>query len=64
MSVTKEQKVDLVKTFGGSEKNTGSVEAQVAILTARINDLTEHFKSHKKELNKKNIKSFAFKRKT
>ena len=49
MSVTKEQKVELVKQFGGAETNTGSVEAQVAILSARISDLTEHFKINKKD---------------
>lgn len=49
MSVTKEQKVELVKKFGGAEANTGSVEAQVAILSARIADLTEHFKTNKKD---------------
>ena len=49
MSVTKEQKVELVKQFGGAEANTGSVEAQVAILSARISDLTEHFKINKKD---------------
>ncbi len=49
MSVTKEQKVELVKKFGGAEANTGSAEAQVAILSARIADLTEHFKTNKKD---------------
>lgn len=49
MSVTKEQKAELITKFGGDPQNTGSAEAQVAVLTARINDLTEHFKLHKKD---------------
>ncbi|TDT68634.1 SSU ribosomal protein S15P [Hypnocyclicus thermotrophus] len=42
-------KKDLVKKFGKSEKDTGSTEVQVAILTDRINHLTEHLKVHKKD---------------
>ena len=49
MSVTKEQKSELVEKFGGDVKNTGSADAQIAILTARINDLTDHFKTHSKD---------------
>ena len=49
MSITKEKKHELVRQFGGRSDNTGSTEAQVAILTERINDLTEHFKIHKKD---------------
>lgn len=47
--ITKEQKTDLIKKFGGSEANTGSAEVQIALLTARINDLQAHFKSHAKD---------------
>lgn len=49
MSITKEQKAELIKTHGGSEKNTGSSESQIAILTTRISELTEHCKIHKKD---------------
>ncbi|MBZ4682883.1 MAG: small subunit ribosomal protein [Fusobacteriaceae bacterium] len=42
-------KQDLVKKFGKNEKDTGSTEVQVAILTDRINHLTEHLKIHKKD---------------
>lgn len=46
MAVSKERKAELIKEFGKSEKNSGSTEAQIAILTERINDLTEHLKVH------------------
>lgn len=46
MAVTKERKAKLIKEFGKSEKNSGSTEAQIAVLTERINDLTEHLKVH------------------
>ncbi len=49
MSVTVEQKSELVKEFATKKGDTGSPEVQVAILTARITDLTEHFKIHKKD---------------
>ncbi len=49
MSVTKEKKSELVSKFGGGEKNTGSTEAQIAILTERINDLNKHFKQNTKD---------------
>jgi len=44
--ITKEMKEEIIKEYGLSEGDTGSPEVQVAILTARINDLNEHFKSH------------------
>lgn len=47
--LTKEKKQDIIKEFGGSDKNSGSTEVQIALLSARIEDLTEHFKSHKKD---------------
>lgn len=47
--ITKEQKADIVKRFGKDENDTGSTEVQIALLTARINDLNEHFKVHKKD---------------
>ena len=46
MAVTKERKAELIKEIGKSEKNSGSTEAQIAVLTERINDLTEHLKVH------------------
>lgn len=49
MALTKEQKMKLVRTFQLHEKDTGSPEVQIAILTERINQLTEHLKVHKKD---------------
>lgn len=49
MAVTKQSKIDLVKKFQTADLDTGSPEVQVAILTARINDLTAHFAMHKKD---------------
>jgi small subunit ribosomal protein S15 len=49
MSITAERKAELVKEFGTKEGDTGSPEVQIAILTARITYLTEHFKTHKKD---------------
>ena len=44
--ITKEQKAELSAKYGVKEGDTGSPEVQIAILTARINDLNEHFKVH------------------
>ena len=49
MSITAERKTELIGEFKQSENDTGSPEVQVAILTARILTLTEHFKEHKKD---------------
>ena len=49
MTITVNEKKDLVKEFGSSNKDTGSTEVQVAILTKRINSLSEHFKTNKKD---------------
>lgn len=46
MTITKEKTAQLVKKFGASEKDTGNPAVQVAILTERINSLTEHLKVH------------------
>jgi small subunit ribosomal protein S15 len=46
---TKERKDELVKEYGKDANDTGSAEVQVALLTERINHLTEHFKTHKKD---------------
>ncbi len=48
-AVTKEVKEEIVKKHGKNEHDTGSAEVQVALLTARINHLTEHFRTHKKD---------------
>ena len=47
--ITKEQKTAIIKEYATKEGDTGSPEVQVAILTARINDLNEHLKIHKKD---------------
>jgi small subunit ribosomal protein S15 len=44
-----EQKKELVNKFGNSAKDSGKSEVQIAILTAKINDLTQHLLSHKKD---------------
>ena len=49
MSITAERKGALIKEYGSKEGDTGSPEVQVAILSERINNLTEHFKSHVKD---------------
>lgn len=49
MSITAERKQALISDYGTKDGDTGSPEVQVAILTERITNLTEHFKSHKKD---------------
>lgn len=49
MSITSEEKQNVVGRFQRDHKDTGSPEVQVALLTTRIKDLTEHFKVHKKD---------------
>ena len=49
MSIAAERKVALVKEYATKEGDTGSPEVQVAILTERINNLTDHFKGHVKD---------------
>ncbi|MFP4550018.1 MAG: 30S ribosomal protein S15 [Spirochaetales bacterium] len=49
MPLTKEQKSEIISQYGAEAKNTGSTEAQIALLTERIKYLTEHFKEHKKD---------------
>lgn len=51
MALVKEKKQELISKFKIHEKDTGSPEVQVAILTQRINYLTEHLKKHKKDLH-------------
>lgn len=48
-ALTKEDKQNLFKEYGGSTENSGSVEAQVALFTKRIEHLTAHLKVHKKD---------------
>ncbi len=47
--MTSEQKTALVKEFGSNEKDVGGTSVQIAVLTARVNELTEHLKLHKKD---------------
>ena len=49
MSITAERKQTLIKDYGRDSNDTGSPEVQIAILTDRINTLTEHFKTHAKD---------------
>ena len=49
MSLTQEKKQELIQKFGRSDGDTGSAEVQVALLTERINELTEHLRSHRKD---------------
>ena len=46
MALTKEQKAQIIAEYGKDAKDTGSTEVQVAILTAEINQLNEHFQTH------------------
>lgn len=51
MSVTTQRKAEIIGEYANTKNDTGSPEVQVAILTERINNLTEHFKDHKKDLH-------------
>jgi len=51
MALSKEQKAKIIADFGGTAANTGSTEVQIALITARIQYLTEHFKEQKKDHN-------------
>ena len=51
MALTKEVKQEIVKRFATSEKDTGSAEVQIAILTEEIKTLTEHLKEHKHDFH-------------
>ena len=53
MSITRDTKQNLISKFSINEKDTGSAEVQVAILSERINNLTEHFKEHKHDNHSK-----------
>ncbi len=49
MTLTKKKKEEIIEKYGLSKKNTGSTNVQVALLTERINELTNHLKKHKKD---------------
>jgi small subunit ribosomal protein S15 len=49
MSLTQEKKAELIEKFGDTPQDTGKPEVQVALLTARINELTDHLRTHKKD---------------
>jgi small subunit ribosomal protein S15 len=49
MTITKERKQELIQDFRQGDNDTGSPEVQIAILTTRINNLTEHLQTHKKD---------------
>ena len=51
MSITAERKQELINEFATNKGDTGSADVQVAILTERINNLTEHMKTHKKDFH-------------
>lgn len=50
-SVTKEKKASIVAEFGGNLKNTGSIEAQIALLTEEINEISKHLRVNKKDFS-------------
>lgn len=49
MNLSKEEKQEIISKFGASDKDSGKAEVQIALLTARINKLTDHFAEHKKD---------------
>jgi small subunit ribosomal protein S15 len=49
MTITKERKTELIGQFKRGDSDTGSAEVQIAILTSRVNGLTDHLRSHKKD---------------
>ena len=53
MAIEKAKKAELIKQFGGNEKNTGSVASQIAILTEEIKAITDHVKTHAKDYSSK-----------
>ena len=65
MSITPARKEELIKEFALKEGDTGSPEVQIAILTERIVNLTEHFKEHKKDNHSRRglLKMVALRRK-
>jgi small subunit ribosomal protein S15 len=53
MEITKDTKQNLISKFANNENDTGSTEVQIAILSERIKNLTEHFKEHKHDNHSK-----------
>jgi len=51
MNISQDEKKELFTKFGKDEKNTGSIEGQIALFTERINRLTEHLKEHSKDFS-------------
>jgi small subunit ribosomal protein S15 len=51
MPLTKEKKSSIVTTFAGAEKNTGSIEAQIALITERISQISSHLQENKKDFS-------------
>lgn len=51
MPLTREKKAEIIKTYSGSEKNTGSIEGQIALLTERISHLSGHLQQNKKDFS-------------
>ena len=49
MALSKEKKQEIIETYGENAKDSGSTEVQIALITERIRDLNEHFKTHKKD---------------
>jgi len=49
MTLTSERKAELIEKFGDTPQDTGKAEVQVALLTERINELTDHLRTHKKD---------------
>jgi small subunit ribosomal protein S15 len=49
MTLTQEKKAELTKQFGANEQDTGNTRVQIALLSARITELTEHLRDHKKD---------------
>ena len=53
MSITKESKKEIISKFATSKKDTGSTEVQIAVISKRINNLTEHFNNHNRDNHSK-----------
>ena len=49
MNLSKEEKQEIISKFGANDNDSGKAEVQIALLTARINKLTDHFSEHKKD---------------
>ena len=64
MSITKENKINLINEFKKNDKDTGSTSIQIAVISERIKNLTDHFKTHNKDNHsKRGLVSLVNKRK-